>query len=261
MPLKSIYIYFIARLLTHLGTELLKSKINNRVILALDVTDVDRAIDIATKTSEYVDAIKVGLPLALTTGLCIIDKIRKHTDSPVIADIKIGDIPEIAAELARTCFDMGFDAITVHGFVGPTAIEDCVFESNGLKDVIVITEITHQDAEKFMQPVSEAIASMAKRSGASGIQAPGTRPERVRLFRRIVGDGMLIVACGIGAQGGQLGSAIEAGADFEIIGRMIYNAADPKSVAKEISQKLRSKNETRNKCRGSCVPNKREPSY
>jgi len=37
---------------------LLKSKTNNRVILALDVTDVDRAMEIASITSEYVDAIK-----------------------------------------------------------------------------------------------------------------------------------------------------------------------------------------------------------
>lgn len=219
---------------------MLKSKINNRLILALDVTDIDRAIEVASVTSEYVDAIKIGLPLGLTAGLKIIDTMRKNTDLPMIADIKISDVPEIARGLAHTCFDSGFDAVTVHGFVGPTAIEECIRESKAIKDVIVVTETTHQDAEIFMQPVSEDIARMAKDLGATGIQAPGTRPERVKLLRTIVGENMTIVSCGIGAQGGKIGGAIKAGADFEIIGRTIYNATDPQQMAKEISNKLKT---------------------
>lgn len=221
---------------------MLKSKIDNRVILALDLTDIDHAIDIASVTAEYIDAIKIGLPLGLTAGLNIVDKIRRSADLPMIADIKISDVPEIARKLARICFGLGFDAITIHGFVGPTAIEECVRESKAAKDVVVITETTHSDAEIFMQPLSEDIARMAKDVGATGIQAPGTRPERVRLFREIVGDEMLIVSCGIGAQGGKIGSAIKAGADFEIIGRTIYNASDPEKVAREISERLRMEN-------------------
>lgn len=219
---------------------MLKSKIDNRVILALDVTDIDHAIDIASITAEYIDAIKIGLPLGLTASFNIVDKIRRSADLPMIADIKISDVPEIARGLARICFDLGFDAITIHGFVGPTAIEECVRESKGTKDVIVITEITHPDAEIFMQPFSEDIVRMAKDVGATGIQAPGTRSERVKLFREIVGNEMLIVSCGIGTQGGKIGSAIKAGADFEIIGRTICNATDPKKAAREISEKLKT---------------------
>lgn len=218
---------------------MLKSEINNRVILALDVIDIERAIEIASATSEYIDAIKIGLRLGLTAGLNIVDRIRNSADLPMIADIKIGDIPEIAGGLARLCYDLGFDAVTIQGFVGPTAIEECVRESRGIKDVIVITEITHPDAEIFMQPFSDDIAQMAKDVGATGIQAPGTRPERVRRLRRIVGEDMLIVSCGIGAQGGKIGSAIKAGADFEIIGRTIYNDANPKKAAMEIARRLK----------------------
>jgi orotidine-5'-phosphate decarboxylase len=218
---------------------LLKSKIDNRVILALDVTDISRAVEIASITAEYVDAIKIGLPLGLIKGFSIINRIKKNASIPVIADIKISDVPEIARKLARICFDLGFEAITIQGFAGPTAIEECVRESKGTRDVIVITEITHSDAEIFMQPLSEDVVQMAKDVGATGIQAPGTRPERVKLFREIVGNEMLIVSCGIGTQGGKIGSAIKAGADFEIIGRTICNATDPKKAARKISEKLK----------------------
>jgi orotidine-5'-phosphate decarboxylase len=221
---------------------LLKSKIDNRIILALDVQNIDQAVEIVSATSEYIDAVKVGLPLGLTAGLGVIRRIKEHTDLPIIADIKISDVPDIAAELAKICFSLGYEGITIQGFVGPTAIEKCVSESKKTHDVIVVTEITHMDGEIFMQPISEDIAQMAKDVGASGIQAPGTRPERVRTLRKIVGDDLLIVSCGIGTQGGEIGSAIKAGADFEIIGRTICNHHDPEQIAREISQKTKVKN-------------------
>jgi orotidine-5'-phosphate decarboxylase len=210
--------------------------------LALDVQDINQAVEIVSATSEYVDAVKVGLPLGLTAGLGVIRRIEEHTDLPVIADIKISDVPDIAAQLAKICFSLGYEGITIQGFVGPTAIEKCVSESKKTHDVIVVTEITHMDGEIFMQPISEDIAQMAKDVGASGIQAPGTRPERVRILRKIVGDDLLIVSCGIGAQGGEIGGAIEAGADFEIIGRAIWDSPDPAKAAKRISQKIKAEN-------------------
>lgn len=45
---------------------------NTCVILALDVTDRKEAIRIAEDVREFVDAIKVGYPLILATGLGII---------------------------------------------------------------------------------------------------------------------------------------------------------------------------------------------
>jgi len=48
------------------------------------------------------------------------------------------------------------------------------------------------------------------------------------VLRNIVGA-LIIACCGIGAQGPEPGSAIKAGADFEIIGRTIYEADNSKS--------------------------------
>jgi orotidine-5'-phosphate decarboxylase len=216
--------------------------VNNRIILALDVLDINRAIKIVTSTSKYIDAVKIGLPLGLEEGLSVISKIKENTELPIIADIKISDVPDIASKLAKTCFNLGYDGITVQGFVGPSTIETCVREGNKMRDVIVITELTHTDGEIFMQPISDDIAQMAKDLGASGIQAPGTRPERIKVLRRITGEKMVVVSCGIGTQGGEIGSAIEAGADFEIIGRTIYNDPNPERSARMISRKIKAVN-------------------
>ena len=48
------------------------------------------------------------------------------------------------------------------------------------------------------------------------------------LYEVITPDKM-IVCCGIGAQGGEFGAAIRAGASYEIIGRAIYDAPDPRA--------------------------------
>lgn len=218
---------------------MLRSKKNNGLVLALDVTDSKSAVEIASMTSQYLDAIKIGLPLTLACSLGIIEKLKKLTNLPIITDFKIADVPEFARRVSRDSFDAGADAITVHGFIGPTALEACIDEAKGGKDVIVMTEITHPDAELFMQPVADDIARMAYDLGASGIQAPGTRPKRIEKLRRIIGDDMLILSCGIGAQGGKVGSAIKAGADFEIVGRTIYLDPNPQKAAENISKVLR----------------------
>lgn len=214
---------------------MLKDFCKTHLIIALDVMDILEAVKIASAVSSYVDAIKIGIPLGLVAGYGIFQRLKEETGLPIIADVKIADVPHIAREIARICFDAGADAVTVHGFVGPSSIEACVAEAGSSKDVTVMTEITHPDASLFMEDVSQVIARLAKDTGASGIQAPGNRPERVRIMRKIVGNEMTIISCGMGFQGGKRGSALRAGADFEIYGRSIYKAPNPEKAAKEIS--------------------------
>lgn len=209
-------------------------------MLALDVMEVCTAKNILSSVAAYIDAIKIGLPLALAEGCKIFKEIRSETNMPILADIKIADVPHIARKVSRLCFDSGADAITVHGFVGPSAIEACVAEAGSDKDVIVMTEITHADASVFMERVARKIAEIARDTGASGIQAPGNRPERVKTMRKIVGDQLVIVSCGMGFQGGEEGSAVAAGADFEIYGRSIYEDSNPQETVRRISSAIRT---------------------
>ena len=209
-----------------------------RLILALDVMNVSQAIRIASSVSSYVDAIKIGVPLGLIEGCKIFRRMKESVELPIIADVKIADVPHIAKAVSRLCFNSGADAVTVHGFIGPSSIEACVAEAGSSKDVIVITEMTHPDASLFMEEVAETIAEFAKNTGASGIQAPGNRPKRVLSLRKAVGNQMTIISCGMGFQGGMEGSALKAGADFEIYGRSIYKDPNPQKAAREISSSL-----------------------
>lgn len=214
----------------------------NRIIHALDVEDKDRALQIASAVKDYVDAIKISYPLALKCGLEIIKEIKKVADLPILACFKVADIPLISSRIMEVTIDAGANGITVHGIAGSDTVKACIDTATkrGV-DVFVLTEMSHPGAVEFYQPLGEKIAKMARELGATGIVAPATRPNRVRKYRQIVGKDMVIISPGIGPQGGQLGDAIKEGANFEVIGRMIYTSNDPARVAREISQKLKKR--------------------
>lgn len=176
--------------------------------------------------------------MGLVAGAGIFKRIKEETGLAIIADAKIADVSHIAGEITKICFDASADAATVHGIVGPSSLKACVAQAGPGKDIIVITEITHPDASHFMEQISEAIARLALDAKASGIQAPGNRPKRVSDLRKIVGDEMTIIACGMGVQGGKVGSALKAGAGFEIYGRSIYKARNPEKSGKAIATAL-----------------------
>ncbi|MEE8167691.1 MAG: orotidine-5'-phosphate decarboxylase [Candidatus Hydrothermarchaeales archaeon] len=201
-------------------------KRENGVIFAVDVGDKKRALVICEDVKGYVDAIKVGYPLILNAGIGIIEELKRF-GKPVIADLKVADIPEISA---RICELAGrADYVIVHGFVG----EDMVKACSDVVSIFVVAEMSHPGARDFMEECSEEIAALAK-GYARGIVAPATRPERIKKLRKVVGD-LLIISPGVKAQGAKVGDAIKAGADFEIIGRGIYEAEDPARAAKEFS--------------------------
>ena len=207
------------------------------LILALDVTNKDKAIKLVNELSEYVSAIKINYPLVLSAGIEILHQISSI--KPVIADFKIADIPYTSSLIAEIAFKNGASAAIVHGFTGRETVKsvlDIAVKYNG--EVYVVTELT-SSTEFFTEDLSNKIAKMAKELGCHGIIAPGTRPERVRELKKIVGD-LKVLCPGIGVQGGDIRSVVEAGADYIIIGRSIYNSKNPKKAAKDFLEMLKT---------------------
>lgn len=209
------------------------------MILALDVTDRDEALRIAEDVWEFVDAIKVGYPLILATGLEIIRELSEF--APVIADFKVADIPNTNKLICDQVFEAGADAVIVHGFTGKDSLEACIeVASEYHKDVFIVSEMSHPGGSEFLQSAAEAITKMALEAGAYGLVAPATRPERVKKIRKIIGDKLTIISPGVGAQGGKASDVIAAGADWVIVGRSIYKAESPKEAAREIAEEIQA---------------------
>jgi orotidine-5'-phosphate decarboxylase len=207
-----------------------------RLILALDVAEPARALEIAGEVVNYIDAIKVHWPVILNDGLQLVPELSKLR--PVIIDAKLSDIPNTNRAACDKMSSFGARGVICQGFAGDDSVGACI--ESGL-DVYVLVEMTHSGSLMFMSEHSEDIASMARFVGATGIVAPGNRPERVTTYRSIVGPVLQILCPGIGAQGGRPGDAVATGADFEIVGRSIYASEDPERAAEKISKSIASR--------------------
>lgn len=207
-------------------------KRENGIILALDVETREKALEICRETADFVDVIKVGYPLILNTDMSVIGELGQFK-RPVIADLKVADIPPVSKRICEAAFKSGADYVIVHGFVGRDVVKAC----SSAGKIFVVAEMSHPGAEEFMARDALKIAEIAMEY-AEGIVAPATRPQKIKELRKAVRD-LTIISPGVKAQGADVGDAIKAGADFEIIGRGIYEAVDPKKAAREFSKGVR----------------------
>lgn len=211
-------------------------RLERRLILALDVTEPSRARSIARAVKSEVDAIKAGWALFLSGGAGLIRELAGL--GYLLADMRTAEIPNTTRLIVEQVTALGAAGIITQGFVGEDSVRAAV-EAAGRSEVFVITEMSHPGGAQFTAPHAEEMAKMAIRAGAAGIVAPATRPDRVKALRAIVGS-RLILAPGVGAQGGKASEAIAAGADAVIVGRAIYEAPDPAAAAKAIATEIRS---------------------
>lgn len=210
------------------------------LILALDVTEKKKALEIAHACAPHLDAIKIGYPLALSAGLSIAGELKKE-GLPLIADFKIADIPNTNTLICDQVFNAGFSGVICHGFCGMDSVKACVASARAHKgECFVVAEMSHPGGKEFFTGgLPEQIAANAVIAGADGIIAPATRPDRVRVLRGFVGE-KKILSPGIGTQGGDA-DAVASLVDGIIVGRSIYEAKDPAAAAQSYAHLRRDK--------------------
>lgn len=219
---------------------LLKSmKVKNKIILAMDLTQQEAAMQVLTDITGEIDTIKIGYPLVLSEGLQSITTIKENFKYKVIADFKVADIPETNRKIADLTFSAGADAVIVHGFVGQDSVKACQQSAQEYgKDIFLLTEMSHPGAEQFIQNVSLDIARMGVNLGINNFVAPSTRLDRLEKIRKIVGEDSFIISPGVGVQGGNPAQTLEY-ADALIIGRSIYTAKYPQQALQSIIDSIK----------------------
>jgi len=207
---------------------------NTRLILALDETNVDKAMVIANETAQFLDAIKINWPLVLSGGPEIITRLSDLSD--VICDFKVADIPNTVRLIVEGAVSRGASGVIVHAFPGSDSLI-AAKEAAGGAEIYAVTEMSHPGGMEFTAKHAEEMALVGIKCNVDGFIAPGTRPDRIRAIRKIAGD-KEIMSPGIGTQGGDAMEAIEAGADHVIVGRSIYGSANPREIASELCRRI-----------------------
>lgn len=207
-------------------------EVNSRMIFNLDV---EKGISILDKIYSYIAACKINRTLTDVKGIDMVKNLRKKfPDIIFIADFKLADIPHTNEVLSRNANQAGFDAITVHAFVG----SDAVMAAKQNSDVILVVAMSHDGAKEYISKNINKFCELALNLNINAVVAPATRVEEIRKVKNILKDKAIILSPGVGAQGGNFGDAIKNGADFEMVGRAIYDAKNAEKAAKEIYKKL-----------------------
>jgi orotidine-5'-phosphate decarboxylase len=218
------------------------------VIVAIDDMNPEKSKIVVKDTCEYVSGFKIGLPFLLENGINIVHNLKELCkDKMWIADLKLADIGYIMSLIALKLRGI-FDYVIAHSFVGVEGALDELSETcrkTGLNLILVAT-MTHKDARNIYDYMLVKIREIIERTGAWGIVAPATRKDIIKFLREILGLKISILSPGIGPQGALPGEALCAGANYEIIGRLITEAKDYKEKVIEI---LELQREALRRCR------------
>jgi orotidine-5'-phosphate decarboxylase len=185
-------------------------------------------------------ALKIGALLELDGLKNVISNIRNYSKIPIIIDHqKLADIPSIITKFVEKIATCEVDGAILLGYVGPSSIttfvESC--QKHGLASYIV-AEMSHEGASDYIkEDVPSKIATIARDLKATGIVCPATKPESIQKCAKILkGSALGIMSPGHGPQGGGADRAVQAGADWIVVGREFYTSANPKQSLISLGQ-------------------------
>ncbi|MCI4337319.1 MAG: orotidine-5'-phosphate decarboxylase [Thermoplasmata archaeon] len=139
-----------------------------------------------------------------------------------ILDLKANDIPNVMRMFHAAAFKrFGFDAVTVSPWMGWETLEPFVTDSE--HGFFVVAHSSNPGAPDFQEiptprgplwvAVTAEVRRLASAHGNAGVVIGATFSDAVRQARQTLGNGVPILVPGVGAQGGQLATAVREGAD------------------------------------------------
>ena len=176
----------------------------NKIILALDTTNLTEALDITKKIKGKIFTVKLGLEFFNAHGKNGIKEFNKIGIKNLMLDLKMKDIPETVYKAIKALDDIDFGYLTIHGQGGRKLIESAKKAANEIKStpkimvVTILTSLSNEDLKEMGNPSSvvDQVKKLAKvaREMEVGIVCSGHEASTVR---KIIGPNQLIFTPGI----------------------------------------------------------------
>ena len=176
----------------------------NKIILALDTTNLEEAINITNQIKDKIFTVKLGLEFFNAHGKQGIKKFNEIGINNLMLDLKLNDIPETVYKAIKALSGIEFGFITVHGQGGRMMIEKAKKAANEIKSrpkilmVTILTALSDNDLKDIgnNNTVDEQVEKLAKvaKEVQVGIVCSG---REAKLARKIIGPNLLIFTPGI----------------------------------------------------------------
>lgn len=231
----------------------------NPIIAALDVPTAEQALALAQQIAPVVGAFKIGKELFTSTGPDIVKRVR-DTGASVFLDLKFHDIPNTVAKAIAAAVRLDVQMATIHTSGGSEmmrAAEESAQQTASqsgrnaplvLGVTVLTSHDTHTLAETGCDPnVGKQVERLAQLAAKSGLRGLVCSPLEIAALRQILPAQMQLVTPGIRTGSEQADDqkrtltpreAIQAGANWLVIGRPIYAAANPREAAENILKSL-----------------------
>jgi orotidine-5'-phosphate decarboxylase len=223
---------------------------NERIVVALDVADLDEARKLVAKLGDSVGVYKIGLELIYRGGLGFAEDLAKE-GRRVFLDAKLLDIEATVERATAAIAKTGAQFLTIHATDRKTLDSAVRGRGNSALKLLGVTVLTNLDRSDLseqgidMPPLAlvQERARLAQDAGFDGIVASGK--EAAALHERL--RNFLIVTPGIRPAGTDAqdqtrvvtpSDAVAAGADYLVIGRPITRADDPRAAAEAIAAEI-----------------------
>lgn len=220
-----------------------------RVIVALDKPSRAEALEVVDALGGAGDFYKVGLELYTRAGPEVVRDLRSR-GKEVFLDLKLHDIPNTVSRAVHAAADLEVALLTVHAAGGRTMLEaarDAAGARTRLLAVTVLTSLAPDEMEdvwgREILSVRDEVGRLAALAAETGVDGAVASAREASWIRQSVGAGLLIATPGIrpadSDPGDQKrvatpGEAVEAGADYLVVGRPVTLARDPAAALEGI---------------------------
>ena len=226
----------------------------NRIILALDTPNIDKALNITKKVQNKIFTVKLGLEFFNANGVEGIKKFNELGINNLMLDLKLHDIPETIYKSIKALGNIQFSFLTIHGQGGELMIDKAKEAAKEIKSkpnimmVTILTSLNDKDLKNAgnKNTVKQQVKSLAKiaKEKKIGVVCSGNE---AKIVRDVIGPSLLIFTPGIRMKSDKDNDqkrictpikSIKNGANKIIMGRSLINGNIEENL-NEVSNSLK----------------------